>query len=210
MQKLSWVLFMLAVLTSCAQPVDTNPLPILGFKSVAPQGDTLYHVIPDFNFTDQEGKGVSQEDLTGKIYVADFFFTSCPSICPKMKAQMVRLHDEFLSDDRVMLLSHSIDPEHDSVAVLRAYADALGVNPKRWRMLTGDKTNIYAQAEKYLVSVGEDETAPGGYIHGGHFILVDPQHRIRGYYDGTLTEDVDQLMIDMQKLLAEVFPSENP
>lgn len=195
----------LLVLIAACTPRPSGPLPILGFKSVSPAGDTLYHTVPDFEFTDQEGRQVTQGDLKGKLYVVDFFFTSCPSICLKMKDQMIRVHDEFLDNDQVLLLSHTIDPAHDSVAVLKDYADALGINPARWRMLTGDKGLIYAQAEKYLVSVGEDETAPGGYIHGGHFILLDAAHRVRGYYDGTIAEEVDALMVDMRHLLEQEY-----
>ncbi|MEO1448080.1 MAG: SCO family protein [Bacteroidota bacterium] len=196
-------------LMACTVTQQQGALPILGMKDVSPAGDTLYHTVPDFAFTDQTGQTVSQQTLQGKIYVVDFFFTSCPSICPKMKEQMIRVHEEFLEEDKVILLSHTIDPEHDSVEVLHAYAEALGINSTRWRMLTGDKDQIYTQAEKYLVSVGEDETAPGGFIHGGHFILLDHQHRVRGYYDGTVPEDVDELMRDMHRLLAQEYTS-NP
>ncbi|MDX2247626.1 MAG: SCO family protein [Bacteroidia bacterium] len=186
---------------SCSSGKKT--LPILGFRDVSPNGDTIYHVIPDFVFTNQEGQPVSQKTVAGKIYVTDFFFTSCPSICPKMKAQMIRIHDAFMDNDSLILLSHSIDPVFDSVAVLKDYADRLGIKTAKWHLLTGNKEEIYGIAEKYLVSVAEDGQAPGGFIHSGHFILVDTQRRIRGYYDGTREEEVNQLMSDIQVLMNE-------
>ncbi|MEZ4775041.1 MAG: SCO family protein [Bacteroidia bacterium] len=178
-------------------------MPILGFREVGPAGDTLYHTIPDFAFTDQDGNTITPQTTAGKLYVADFFFTSCPTICPKMKAQMIRIHDAFIDNDSVVLLSHTIDPGYDSVAVLKDYAVRLGIQTAKWHLLTGDKDAIYGIADEYLVSVAEDDQEPGGFIHGGHFILVDPSRRIRGYYDGTKEEAVTQLIADIRLLLNE-------
>lgn len=178
-------------------------LPILGFREVGPQGDTLYHQIPDFTFTDQDGNLISQETTAGKIYITDFFFTSCPTICPKMKAQMLRIHDAFIDNEAIVLLSHTIDPAHDSVAVLKEYASRLGIQTAKWHLLTGEKDVIYGIAEKYLVSVAEDDQEPGGFIHGGHFILIDTDRHIRGYYDGTKEEEVSKLIEDIRLLLNE-------
>jgi protein SCO1/2 len=181
------------------QQNQRQSLPVLGKKP----GQEKPTTIPDFELTNQYGRSVSQEDLEGKVYVADFFFTTCPTICPKMTEQMQRVHEAFRDNPRVVLLSHSIDPDHDSAEVLRRYAERHGVEKgSGWHFLTGDKERIYELAEAhYLVSASEDESAPGGYAHSGAFVLIDPQDRIRGYYDGTNPEDVDRLIADIRSLL---------
>ncbi|QNL21642.1 SCO family protein [Hyphobacterium sp. CCMP332] len=166
--------------------------------------DTIYTTIPDFEFINQDGNSFTPEDLKGKIYVADFFFTTCPSICPIMKTQMLRIHEKYKGNDEIHIVSHSIDPTHDTVEVLRDYADRLEINTNYWTFLTGDMDSIFNVAQKgYLVSAKPDSLAPGGLLHSGAFILVDKEKRIRGYYDGTIEKDVDQLMKDMDILLSE-------
>ena len=180
---------------------ETSELRILGPREVGPAGDTLYHRIEDFAFVDQDSNLVTEETVADKIYVADFFFTTCPSICPKMSQQMVRLHDEFLADSNVVLLSHTLDPEYDSVAVLKRYADGLGVKSDKWHLVTGAEDSIYHMALKnYMVSAMQDEDAPGGVMHSGAFVLVDRDRHIRGYYDGTQPVEVDRLMKDVRRL----------
>lgn len=139
----------------------------------------------------------------GKIYVADFFFTSCPTICPIMKSQMLRVYEKFKDDERILLLSHSIDPEHDTVEVLKEYASGLGIDAKRWHLVTGAKEEIYDTAYLYKLAAMEDKNAPGGFIHSGSFTLVDPEGRIRGYYKGTEEEAVDRLIDDIGRLIDE-------
>ncbi|GAB2532288.1 SCO family protein [Rufibacter soli] len=169
-----------------------------------PQVDTLYHTIPDFAFLDQDSQMVTQKTVADKIYVADFFFTSCPSICPKMKSQMLRVYEKYKDNPRVALLSHSIDPTHDTVAVLRDYADRLGVKSSTWHFLTGNRDSILDLAQKhYFTSAMVDNAMPGGFEHSGAFLLVDSQRRLRGHYDGTNAQDIDQLLKDMDKLLSE-------
>ena len=182
-------------------------LPIIGPREVITledgSKDTLYHSIPEFSFLDQDSQYVSLENLKGKYVVADFFFTTCPSICPIMKSQMLRVYEEYGGRDDFIIVSHSIDPEHDTVAVLREYAGRLGVPSDNWRFLTGDLEDILELAQKgYLVSAAEDSTAPGGFIHSGAFILLDQQQRIRGYYDGTKELQVDLLIKDLNGLLS--------
>ncbi|MEM7375287.1 MAG: SCO family protein [Bacteroidota bacterium] len=192
-------LLILAMFWSCEN--RTTDLPVLGVKKVSDTGDTLYHTIPSFRLLDQDSSLITEEVVAGKIYVSDFFFTYCPSICPKMSQQMLRLHDHFLEEEQVVLLSHTVDPDYDTVAVLKEYADALGVNSSKWHLLTGDRDHIYELAAEYMVSAAEDPEAPGGFIHSGAFILLDGQRRVRGYYDGTKPEKVDNLLNDIDLLL---------
>ncbi|AMM51779.1 hypothetical protein TH61_12150 [Rufibacter sp. DG15C] len=204
-------LFTLA-LASCQSKVgEEKQLPILGPREPKvtmvdgkPQVDTIYHSIPDFKFIDQDSQQVTQETVAGKIYVADFFFTSCPSICPKMKSQMLRVYEKYKDNPKVILLSHSIDPTHDTVAVLKEYAERLGVDSKKWHFLTGDKDTILGMAQNhYMTSALEDKEAPGGFAHSGAFLLVDEKRHVRGHYDGTMAPDVDRLMQDIDLLLQE-------
>jgi len=192
----------LVLMLSCNNKTSNErPLPIMGSKEVK-NGDTIFHKIPEFQFVDQDSQKVTRKDLKGYIYVADFFFTTCPTICPDMKEQMARIHEEFKDNDKVKLISHTVDPKHDTVAVLKEYAQEIGVNNDKWKFLTGDKEKIYEIGKNgYMATAREDEEAPGGFLHSGHFILVDQQGRVRGLYDGTKKKDVDNLMKDIQKLL---------
>lgn len=161
-------------------------------------------VSKDFSFMSQENKTVTPETVAGRIYVTDFFFTSCPSICPLMKRQMVRVYDVFQDrKDDFMLLSHTIDPEHDTVEVLKNYSDGLDVDPSQWLMVTGDQDEIFAMAKHYMLGAMKNDDVPGGYIHSGSFVLVDRKRRIRGYYNGTDQEKVDLLIADIKRLLDE-------
>lgn len=166
--------------------------------------DSVYHTIPDFAFVDQYGDTVTGKTFDNKIYVADFFFTTCPTICPKMKVQLKRVYEKYKGDSNLMFLSHTIDPAHDSVAVLREFAQSLGVTGKQWLFVTGDRDKIYEIGQNsYMVTAQEDATAPGGVVHSGAFILIDTHKRIRGVYDGTTEEGVDKLMTDIDKLKHE-------
>ncbi|BDD86231.1 SCO family protein [Desulfofustis limnaeus] len=182
------VLSMLLLLIGCDGRTGTD-LPVLG------------QVDRDFLFHDQANQPVTPALFAGKVYVTDFFFTSCPSICPIMKRQMVRVYEVFRDDPDVLLLSHSIDPEHDTVEVLRNYADGLGIETDKWHLVTGDQEQIFAMAKHYMLAAMKHDEAPGGYLHSGSFVLVDNQGRIRGYYDGTDTKEVDQLIDDLKGLL---------
>jgi protein SCO1/2 len=193
---------------SCSQE---RSLPILGEKKTTTKTingeqviDTIYHQIPDFKFVNQDSLWISQEDFKDKIYIVDFFFTSCPTICPIMKTQMLRLHEHFKGNPAIKILSHTIDPYHDTVGVLKDYATRLEVDTKQWNFVTGEKDKIYEIAAKgYFVSAKEDKNEAGGFIHSGAFVLVDKNRRVRGYYDGTKAEKVDLLMQDIELLLKE-------
>lgn len=199
-------LFMLVAFSSCQE--NEKRLPIEGPREIQARvsgvTDTLYHTIPDFAFVNQDSSVVTEDTFKEGIYVADFFFTTCPSICPIMKSQMLRVYEKYKGNDKVKILSHSIDPKHDTVAVLNEYANRLGVSSGQWHFVTGDKEEIFDLAQNsYMVSVLEDEEAPGGVVHSGAFLLIDSKRRIRGHYDGTKAEEVDKLMSDMDILLEE-------
>ena len=168
------------------------------------KGQAGEHHILDFTLMDQKGALVSLADVKDRIVVADFFFTTCPTICPKMTKQMVRVQEAFADEDRLMLLSHSVTPEMDSVPVLAAYAELHGANYAQWRFLTGDRKQIYDLARKsYFAVLDEGDGGPDDFVHTENFVLVDPQRRLRGFYDGTSTTDVDRLIGDIRKLLEE-------
>jgi protein SCO1 len=206
---------MLAALTiSClsgCKPEKEKPLPIFGHREVVVNEvdgnkvvDTVFHTIARFSFVNQDSAVVTNETVRDKIYVADFFFTSCRTICPKMKTQMLRVYDSIQSLDDVLILSHTIDPTYDTVALLRDFAERLGVTSDKWHFLTGVKDSIYNLAQtSYFATAMEDKTEPDGFIHSGAFLLIDKQGRIRGKYDGTIEEDVNRLIVDIKRLSKE-------
>ncbi|SDT25070.1 protein SCO1/2 [Maribacter dokdonensis] len=160
-----------------------------------------YHTIADFSLTNQNGETITQEDYKGKIYIADFFFTTCPTICPIMTKNMVDLQKALGKDSDVMLLSHSVTPEIDSVTQLKKYAIEKGVDDRNWNLVTGDKKQIYELARKSYLAVKTDgDGGPFDMIHTENFILVDKDKRIRGFYDGTKKEDMDKIMGDIEIL----------
>ena len=167
-----------------------------------------FHKIDDFSLVNQNNEVVSNETFDGKIYVADFFFTTCPGICPIMKENMITLQNEFINDDNVLLLSHTVTPEIDSVYVLKKYSQDKGVIDTKWNMVTGDKKQIYNLARKsYLVA--EDIEGPRQYdmIHTENFILIDPESRIRGFYDGTNKSEIKEILNDILILKKEYLKS---
>lgn len=187
---------------SCAEKKEAA-LPIFGEKEVQ-GGDTIYHTIADFKFVDQDSAFVTNDTFKDKIYVADFFFTSCRTICPIMKTQMLRVYDSIQNDPDVLLLSHSIDPEYDTVGLLHDYAERLGVKSNKWHFVTGSKEDIYKIAQtSYFATAMEDKSEPDGFIHSGAFLLIDKDKRIRGKYDGTKEEDVNRLLVEIQRLKKE-------
>lgn len=178
-------------------------LPILGERYVDDNKDTVYHQIADFSLVNQLGDTITNSDVSGKVYVADFFFTSCPTICPVMKKEMLRVYEKFNSNPDFKILSHSIDVAHDTPEVLKDYAERLGVNDARtWNFLTGDQEKIFELGQtSYLTTAMADQLEPGGFLHSGAFLLIDQQGRIRGVYDGTKSDQVDRLINDIPKIL---------
>lgn len=163
-----------------------------------------YHKIADFNLINQNGKIITQEDYKDKIYVADFFFTTCQTICPIMTTNMVEIQKEISDDNEVMLLSHSVTPQIDDVAQLKKYAKEKGVDDKKWNLVTGDKKQIYELARKSYLAV---KTFGNGdeydMIHTENFMLIDKKRQIRGFYDGTSKEDIKRLLNDIKILKKE-------
>jgi protein SCO1/2 len=195
------------VLMACGE----NKLPIYGDRKVEMKmidgkqvADTIYQSVPDFEFTNQDGNFVNQDIVKDKIYVADFFFVTCPTICPRMKKNLLKVYETFKDNPEIMLMSHTIDPEHDSVSVLHDFASRLGADSKQWQFLTGNREKIYELAEHgYYATAIADSLEPGGYVHSGGLILVDKKRRVRGIYDGTVESATSQLILDITTLLHE-------
>jgi protein SCO1/2 len=207
----SAVVLLVAVISFWGCNSESKKLPILGERDWVTKKvdgkevvDTIYNQIPPFSFTNQYGDTITEKIVEGKIYVTDFFFTSCPTICPVMKRQMTKVYNEYKGNPEVMILSHTIDPEHDTPKVLNTFAKDLGIAGDQWQFLTGPKEDIYALGQKsYLSAAQEDRTAEGGFLHSGAFILIDKDKHIRGMYDGTTEEGTKKLLRDMKILLAE-------
>jgi protein SCO1/2 len=181
-------------------PIDLNPK--LVDESV--QSVDKFHRVTSFNLTDQDGSEVTENNFKDKIYITDFFFVTCPTICPKMTDQMHRVYKEFKDNETILFLSHTVMPESDSVPVLKEYADKLKVSSNKWKFVTGDKKQIYNLARKtYFAAVTEGDGGVDDFIHTENFVLVDKEKRLRGYYDGTSKEDVDRLINEIYTLLEE-------
>ena len=185
-------------------PNDVNP----ELVDEALQGVGQGHTIRYFELKNQLGETITGRELDGKIYVADFFFTTCGGICPKMTKQMVRIQNEFKDNDRVMLVSHTVTPDHDTVEVMKKYADKYGADHTKWLFLTGNKKEIYGLARRayFIVKAaqeGEDDGSGSDFIHTENFVLIDAKKRIRGYYSGIRESSVDSLMNDIRQLLEE-------
>lgn len=181
-------------------PVDVNPRLV----DDAVKHINRNHKIADFNLINQNGETVTQEDFENKIYVADFFFTSCQSICPLMAVNMADLQTYFKNDEEIKFLSHSVTPVIDSVPVLRDYANKNGAMDNKWEITTGDKKHIYELARKsYFAVLEEGDGGEQDFIHTEQFILVDKKRQIRGYYDGTDAKEVQRIIDDIEILKNE-------
>ena len=191
------------------QPIPVLPIyqpamvdPVLVDESI--QYVKKYHRIDDFSLTNQNKENIAHEDYDDHIYVADFFFTTCPRICPIMTENMVYLQSLLNDLPEIKLLSFSVTPDIDTPEVLKAYAQQKGVNDSQWNLLTGDKKEIYNLARRSYLVVQEDGNGDEhDMIHTENFVLIDRQRRIRGYYDGTQREAMDQIRADIDILLQE-------
>ena len=209
MRKLISAAALILLWSACKFNSDVKRLPIAGNRDVTTRvvngqtvTDTIYQTIPNFETVNQYGDSIKSINLDDNIYVADFFFTTCPSICPVMHRNMLKVYQEFKDMPDLKIISYTIDPKHDSVAVLKNYADKLGIEGNRWWLLQGKKEEIYQLASSYLVTTPAED-AKQKFIHDGYFILVDKQKRIRGQYDGTQPDSVAKLIADIKLLKAE-------
>lgn len=183
-----------------------NAPPIYGPKTVDEKGDTVYHTIPYFEFTNHLGERVTSEDYKGKVYVADFFFATCPTICPKMATHMLELQKHFYDRKNFRLLSHTINPEHDTVEVLYRYSQKVHAIDSVWEFVTGPKQDISnIAANGYFANAMKDLDAEGGFLHSTNFFLIDKKGRIRGIYDGTSTSEVNDCMDAIGILFREEY-----
>ncbi len=185
------ILILTVLLFSGCSSQPEKQLPVMG------------EINKDFTFINQDSQEVTPAVFTGKVVITDFFFTTCPSICPIMKRQMHRVYEVFKETPDILFFSHTIDPEHDTPEVLHNFAQGLGADTQKWQMVTGDQDEIFAMAKHYMLGAMKNEDVPGGYIHSGSFVLVDKKKRIRGYYNGTDEAEVDMLITDLRILLNE-------
>ena len=168
------------------------------------KGDTIFRKIPDFTLTSQQGKPfVKSQELKGDIYVVDFFFATCPGICKKMSSQLSRVQEAYRNNPDIKLVSITVNPEQDSVAVLQNYADQYNADPNKWYFLTGPRKTIYTLASEAFFLPVQQVPGQQDFIHSEKFLLVDREQRVRGIYDGTDYEDVDRLILEINVLLDE-------
>lgn len=194
----------LLLIGACSQKENNKLLlPVFGEKQLS-GADTVYHSIGSFQLTDQLGNTVNNATVNNRIYVANFFFATCQSICPEMSTNLSEVQNAFASGDSLLILSHSVNPEHDSVEVLSGYAGIYKADASKWHFLTGDKKQIYALAKNsYLVNALEDDGTPEGFLHSEMLLLIDKKGRIRGMYDGTDKAQVQRLISDIRLLYRE-------
>lgn len=207
MKNILFVGFVAATILMSCGPGEPESLPILGNKEEV-DGKMIYHEVRDFSFVNQDSQEVNNSTFAGKAYISDHFFISCPTICPKLSKSMLRIHDSFKEEDRLLLISHSIDTKYDTIPRLKKYATNMGVSSDKWHFVTGEKEEIMDIAEDYFNIAMEDDDAPGGYNHSGRLILVDKNRRIRAFCDGTDPESVDEFMKDIKKLMKEMDEEE--
>jgi len=201
-----FILFL--VLAACGD--NEKKLPVMGERTLIEKTvngkkviDTTFHTIGNFSFNNQEGKVITEKTVEGKVYIADFFFTACPTICPKVKKEMMRIYSKYKKTEDFVILSYSIDSKTDTVGRLAWYANRMNIKPGNWHLLTGKYEKMTAMAAQYLLSAMEDPNAQGGFDHSGSIALIDRKRQIRGFYDGTDPKKVDELIKDIAILLDE-------
>lgn len=199
MKKAIYIL-LICIVFGCEQKKEK--LPYLG-NPIVKGKDTIYPKIQDFSFIDQDSIIVTNKTFENKIYVADFIFLSCPTICPKMHTELSSVYTIYKNNPDILFLSHTIDPEHDTVERLKAYTKSNNISNK-WHFVTGNRDSIYNIATKsYFATAYKDSKEPGGYVHSGGFLLIDKNRHIRGVYDGTNTDETKRLIRDIRVLLSE-------
>jgi protein SCO1/2 len=194
------ILLVITLIASCKQ--EEGPLPVLGQKIIE-DGKEVYHTIPSFELVNQDSMVVNNELLKDNIYLVDYFFTHCPSICPIVKKNLLTVHEEFKDESLLKMVSISMDPKRDSVKVLKRYASNLGINQDQWWFLTGDKDEIMDLAPSFFIVAYEDQSVPGGFDHSGKVVLVDKKGNVRAFAEGTDADDVKKLIPKIQRLIDE-------
>ena len=200
--KIKTIIYLAIITVISCKPTESGPLPYLGQKEII-DGKETYHTVDSFSFYNQDSLLVTNELLKENIYLVDYFFTSCPSICPKVKKNVMRIQEKYKDDKMLKILSISIDTKRDSVPRLKQYADNLSVDQDQWWFLTGDKDEIMELASEFFIVAYEDADAPGGFDHSGKVVLVDKQGHIRAFAEGTDQESVDALAPKIDRLIAE-------
>ncbi len=195
-------LWLLASLAISCDFSEESTFPIIGLTTVNEQGDSVRHQINQFSFVDQRGEPFSEAQIKDKFVIADFFFTRCPDICPMMSKSLLRVEEAIEGVDDVIILSHSLDPQHDTPAELTRYINDLGAKGEKWYFLTTqDEDYVYeVMMDQYLLSGSPTGALNGGIFHTGKLVLIDRNGHIRGYYEGTDPLDVDRLIADIPRL----------
>ena len=203
------LLFLVITFVGCKNKADQSSLPFINKPDFTPEwinpaspAYNTIHQIPAFSFTDQDGQTITEKTVTGKIYVANFMFTRCASICPKMANNLLMVQEKFKNDENVLILSHSVTPDMDSVPVLKKYANAHGINSGKWHLLTGNQEDIYRLAKKEYFAgniIGYYQKG-NEFLHTENVILLDEKRRIRGIYNGTLPLEMKRLIEDIDIL----------
>lgn len=181
---------------------EREDLPYIGPKEIV-DGEEVNHRIGSYSFTNQDGQTFTHDSLRGKIHVADVFFSHCPSLCPKVMTQMIRIQEEFKDEDIFRLVSYTCDPKRDDVARLKEYSTNIDAKAPKWQFLTGDSDSLHDIADSYFIISFENPDAPGGFDHSGKILLVDENLHIRSFADGTEIEEVDDLIDDIKYLLSK-------
>ena len=204
MSQGSWILkklkssILLFVIIACSPP--RQPLPIYGQKQINNEGKEVHYTVSEFNFLNQNNRIITQDKYQNKVYVTDFFFTTCQTICPKMTNELVRVQKK-IKDKDFYILSHTVNPKFDNTDILLDYALKMGAELSNWDFVTGDAQKIYKQAASYQLTAIKDTTQPIPFVHSEYLVLVDKKNRIRGFYDGTDTMEVNKLIKDIQWLI---------
>lgn len=208
MNKLKNILlfvFAFGLITGCDLLQKTESLPYLGFHDIQGDDTIALHRIPDFRFQNQDSVWITNETYKDKVYISEFFFTYCPTICPTVKQNLMRLSSRFENDDRVMILGHAIDYKRDTIPRLKEYADLMGIEGPRWSLVWGPPEDIYTIDSAYLSIAMENSDAPGGFDHSGLLVMVDKNRHVRSYCYGTDAEAVDKFMDEIDQLLREEY-----
>ena len=192
---------LLAVIGLAACNSEPKELPFIGQTKIV-DGKEVPHQIPDWSYINQDSNIVTNNDLGEYIYIADFFFTSCPSICPKVMKEMLRIQEAFKDEPMVKLVSFTMDPKRDTPKKLTKYAKAIGANTDKWWFLTGDKEATFDLANEYFIVAYEDADSPGGFDHSGKLILVDKNGHVRSFSEGTDPSETPKIIADTKKLIA--------